>query len=473
VTEAATPAVPPPDPEVLARRLHDLGVGRGQRLLAAYSGGLDSTVLLHLLHRLRGPLGLRLEAVHVDHGLHPEAPRWRAHCQAVCARWGIPCRVERPAVRRRPRQSLEAVAREVRYRCLAALLGEGDVLLTAHHLDDQAETVLLMLLRGSGPAGLAAMPAQAPLGAGRLLRPLLDWPREALRRYALAQGLDWLEDPSNADPALERNRLRHRIMPPLREAWPGAARALSRSAAHCAEAAALLAERAGEDLAACRGAYTGLLPPPWPVLSVAALGGLDGPRRRNLLRHWLGEARGRPPPGRLLEVLERDLLGAGPSGRGAQRWGPLTLRRYRDQLALFPPAPAAPWRPRRWDLAAPLVLDEAGLELTVGRGPGGLDPARLPPGGLWLRPRRGGEACRPAGRAGHHALKKLFQERGIPPWERGRLPLLWIDETLAGVAGLCVCQPFACAPPAEGLHVRVAPRPPVSSGSSDQSRPWD
>lgn len=459
MAESRIPAAPVLETRDFAARLRRLGVGRGDRLLAAFSGGLDSTVLLHLLCALRDALGYDLEAVHVDHGLHPDSERWRAHCQARCRDWRVPCRVVRPVIARRPGQSLEAVAREARYRCLADLLGPGDAAVTAHHRDDQAETVLLMLLRGAGPAGLAAMPWEGPLGPGRLLRPLLDTPRAALRAYAESRGLGWLEDPSNADLSRARNRLRHAVLPVLRQGWPGAARALAATAGHCAEAAQLLEERAREDLEACRTRYTGLFPPPWPVLSAPALAALDGARRRNLLRHWLAAAAGRPPPARLLAVLERDLLGCRPSGLGRLDWQGLALRRYRDQLVLMPPWDGD-WAERGWDLAAPLEIPEAGLRLVARRAPGGLDPARLPGGGLRVRPRRGGERLRPAGRAGRHPLKKLYQEAGIPPWERTRLPLLWAGDEPVAVAGLWVSEAFACVPPAAGLHVQVAGRDP-------------
>jgi tRNA(Ile)-lysidine synthase len=369
----------------------------------------------------------------------------------------VDCVVETLRIRRGPRQSLEEVAREARYRALGQRLDAGEYLLTAHHQDDQAETVLLMLLRGSGLPGLAAMPRLAPLGRGLLLRPLLDWTRAALARYAAEQGLSWIEDPSNRDPRHVRNRLRREILPRLRKIQPGVSRSLARSAGHLAAAQSLLDEIADADLAACATAYDGLLAPAATVLSVGAMKRLNPARRGNLLRHWCRCAGLPAPSSRQLAQISHDLLGERPSGLAVLCWGGVELRRYRDQLALFD-FPAAEFAEERWwDARVQLDLPGLSLRLAVEQSRGrGIALARLHEG-LWLRPRRGGESCRLPGRDGRHVLKKLFQERGIPPWERSRLPLLYIGDELAGVAGLWTCEPFVAARDEPGLLIHPLP----------------
>jgi tRNA(Ile)-lysidine synthase len=196
------------------------------RLWVAYSGGLDSHVLLHALVSQFAPAALRLQAVHVDHGLASDAAAWARHCQRVCAALGVPLRRIRVNARPSKGESPEAAAREARYGALRSLLRGRECLLTAHHQDDQAETVLLQLLRGAGVRGLAAMPRLMPFGAGWLARPLLQWPREALCAYARRQHLDWVEDASNHDKGIDRNLLRQEVIPVLRRRWPAVCRVL-------------------------------------------------------------------------------------------------------------------------------------------------------------------------------------------------------------------------------------------------------
>ncbi|HRP87062.1 MAG TPA: tRNA lysidine(34) synthetase TilS, partial [Gammaproteobacteria bacterium] len=232
--------------EELRQRLEAAAGGAGgaasRRYCVAFSGGLDSTVLLVAMARLgaRAALG-GLRAIHVHHGLHADANRWAADCEVRCRELGVPLEVVAVDARAAPGESPEARARELRYQALAARLAPGEVLLTAQHADDQLETVLIQLLRGAGPAGLAAMPADTVFGVGRHQRPLLGFTRASLEAWARAEGLaGWLEDPANRAPQLSRNHLRHEVLPAVRAHWPGAAAAVSRAARHCAEAAGLL-----------------------------------------------------------------------------------------------------------------------------------------------------------------------------------------------------------------------------------------
>ncbi len=411
----------------------------------AFSGGLDSRVLLELLARDRARLPGPLGAVHIDHGLQADSARWDEHCRRVCERLGIDYAGLRVDAAPAAGQSPEAAAREARYRALREWLPGGAVLLTAQHRDDQAETLLLQLLRGAGPKGLAGMPARAPFGAGLLLRPLLEVPRQALRAWALERGLDWIEDPSNADTRYDRNYLRHRVLPVLAQRWPAAARTLARAAAQQAEQAGLAQALAAIDLRDCRAAGA-------DRLSVARLEALPEPRRSNLLRRWVAERGLPPPPRRVLARVTPELLRCRADAIPCVHWPGAELRRFRDHLYLSAPLPPPPAGVRlEWRPAGSLELPAAGGVLEARAVAGrGLDAARFGEV-LEIRFRRGGERLRPAGRGHRHALKKLLQEAGVPAWERVRLPLVYAAGELVAVPGLWVAEGCQAGPGQPGL----------------------
>jgi len=418
----------------------------------AYSGGLDSHVLLHALAGLRGRLAAGIGAVHVNHGLQADAPRWETHCRRICEGLGVRYVSLRVAAAAAAGESPEAAARTARYAALADWLPARHSLLTAQHQDDQAETLLLQLLRGSGVHGLAAMPGTAVLGAGQHQRPLLAFSRAQLHRYAVAHRLDWIDDPSNKDLAFDRNYLRQRVMPVLRTRWPAVAASLSRSALHCAEAADLVGQLGDQDCRAAAGMHHG-------ALSLAAVSALPQARQRNVLRHWIRQATGTVPSTAVLARIVNDVLASRRDSVPCVRWGGHEVRRYRDELHLLQQA-AVPGRGSQldWHLNAPLPLPGAGGTLRATPVTGaGLRAAAIGPGGVRVAWRQGGERCRPAGRAHRHALKKLFQEAGVPPWERDRVPLLYVGGELAAVAGLWVCEPFLAGPDEAGLRIDWEP----------------
>ena len=416
----------PFDPAHLPDRLNARGASA---CWVAFSGGVDSHALLHALASRRGELAMPLGAVHVDHGLHGHSPAWAQHCRRVCAGLDLEFVLLSGDARPAPGESPEAAARDLRYHLLADWLPAGALLLSAHHQDDQAETLLLQLLRGAGPKGLSAMPGAAPLGRGTLWRPLLDCGRADLLAYAREQGLDWLEDPSNADTRLDRNFLRHQLLPELKTRWPAAAAVLARSAELCAEAAELQEQVARQDLAAAAGDRSG-------TLSVTALGRLPEARQRNLLRHWLRAAGFSLPSRAVLGRVLAEVLGARPDAEPCVHWPGCEVRRYRDALfALAPLAPPPGGQPLDWSPEETLEL--AGGTLRADPVPG--QGLRLAPGTrLQVRFRQGGEQLRLPGREHRHTLKQLLQEAGVPPWERERLPLLYLGEELVAVAGLWV-----------------------------------
>jgi tRNA(Ile)-lysidine synthase len=433
---------PPFSPDVLAQRLAALDV---TRFRIAYSGGCDSHALLHALAQVRTRLP-PLQAVHVDHGLQPDSAAWARHCAAVCAGLQIPFLLLKVAAGAAAGESPEAAARRARYRALAELTERGDCLLTAHHQDDQAETLLLQLLRGGGPHGLAAMPEFTAFAAGWHCRPLLPYGREALRRYAGEHALRWIDDPSNADRGFDRNYLRHTVMPVLRKRWPAAAQVLARGAAHQAEAAQVLDELAALDLARCRGDRN--------TLHIPTLIALGEARQRNLLRHWLKTA-GYPLPDTVrLAQVQGEVLHAAPDRAPTVEWPGVTVRRYRDRLYALPPRPAVDGALcLTWDMRSPLQLPDGTRLSALPVHGAGVKAVMCRENVISVRYRQGGETCRPGPRAANRPLKQLLQEAGVPPWERQVLPLIYVGERLAAVADYWVCAPCGAEGDEPGLRI--------------------
>lgn len=378
-------------------------------LCVGYSGGLDSTALLHALAALPAARARGLRAWHVHHGLHEHADAWVAHCQSACDALGVALTVSRVAVAARG-QGREAAARHARYAAFIDGLGTGEVLVLAHHRDDQAETFLLRALRASGPDGLGAMHCWRDFGRGRLWRPLLRTPRAALEAFVREHGLPWIDDPSNVDLSLDRNFLRGRVLPVLRERWPHADAALAASAALCEQAAALLQDGDAQALAAVATDNPS-------TLSLPALQRLPAARRARVLRRWILDLGLPALPAAGVEQIEHCLLDASVDGEATFAWHGAAVRVWRGLLhagPLLPPLPAQ-WQ-ARWAGDAPLELPGGGSLALVGAP--GFDET------LMVHPRRGGERIVLPGRAHSHALKHVLQDLGVPPWERTRLPLL-------------------------------------------------
>ncbi|QJI42083.1 tRNA lysidine(34) synthetase TilS [Pseudomonas sp. ADAK2] len=390
----------------------------------AFSGGLDSTVLLHLLAHLAKTDSLpTLSAIHVHHGLQAVADAWPDHCQSVCDALGVPLEVVRVQIQ--PGASLERAARDARYGAFIAATHANDVLLTAQHRDDQAETLLFRLLRGAGVRGLSGMPGERGLGQGHLLRPLLDVTRAELEAYAAEHQLSWIEDPSNEDRQFSRNYLRHQVFPVLTERWPQAQATMARSAAHLREAQGLLDELAVIDLAEASSRndfdWLGL-----PSLELASLAKLSAARQRNALSYWL-KTQTRLPDSDHWSGWQ-DLRDATGDARPIWRLADGELHRASGRIWWLSGAwLRTPPVVGRWaDPTLPLVLPDNGLLTLTGQIPA--DP-------LQIRYREGGEIMNLPER-GHRDLKRLLNESGVPLFARGRLPLLYRGEQLLAVAGL-------------------------------------
>ena len=456
-------------------------------LCVALSGGVDSTALLAALASIH-PRPSNLRALHVNHGLRPAARAWAQHCRALARRLRVPLQVLTTQVARPPGASLEAAARDARYASLAAALKPGEALLLAHHADDQLETVLLQLLRGSGLPGLSAMPAAAPFAPGVAVRPLLSRTRAELEAWVQGQGLTWIEDDSNADETLNRNYLRRQILPLIQARWPSAAAAVARSARHVAEAQSLLERLARTDIE--RAGYG-------ESLSVKTLRALPPDRLNNALRFWIARAGLRVPDTRRLAEICGPLLKAredanpfvewGEEGARVQRQGDLlTLTRrpsVRISRRITPTADshsasithAASDAPAPGDDSTSSAHSTSGARPTARSTPSthsadvDSEPARVdspssarspdlvwpwrdssrfdlphPLGKLQLEPdphgpvdmdalphpliirwRRGGERLAPRRGGPRRALKSLLQESRVPASERQELPLLF------------------------------------------------
>ncbi len=405
--------------------------------IIALSGGRDSVTLLDLACRLRAerlPALRRLLAVHVNHGLQPAAQDFERHCVALCAARDVALEVRRVTVQGRGR-GIEAAARAARYQALAQVARErrSPIVLTAHHLDDRIETFLIQWLRGAGPDGLAAFaPARDFDGGVALVRPLAGVARAQIDAYARLRKLAWIDDPSNADPALLRNALRQRVLPALEAVRPGYARSAARAIDLVAEAAATLADVGAADLAYCtEGAAPG-------TLRLDRLAQLAPPRQALAVRRWLaGHDLEAPSRARLQQAIGQSLR-ARSDARLLVRLGGHELRRHRGLLVLRRPDGAAPVDAAvQWhgEPSVHVAAWNGTLHFEVSEGEG-FAPEWLAAAPLQLRARRGGERIRPHIARPTRTLKRAFQDAGIPEYERADLPLVWRGDQLLYVAGV-------------------------------------
>jgi tRNA(Ile)-lysidine synthase len=393
-----------------------------QRFCVAYSGGLDSAVLLHSLAVLQKQYpNWSLRALHVHHGLNTKADFWQKHCETVCQTLGVP--IETLAIRcvLSPGDSLEAVAREQRYAALFNHLAADEVLLTAHHADDQAETLLLQLLRGAGVAGLAAMPLSRWQNERLLLRPFLSYSRASLLAYAKKASLSWVDDDSNLNTAFDRNYLRHEVMPKLKARWPAVVANLQRSSQHCASALGVLKAQAQSDLAIARVSRD--------VLSIQALLAFGIERQIECVRAWLRDCGLQAPSQKRLTHLFEQVIGARADASPQLRLGTHEIRRYRDCLYLIKHGNFSKdikkIQETPWGLHEPLTHDYgiASVSWEQGRG---------------LRYESGSADYSLCFGKGGDKLKKIFQAAGIPPWERPKQPLLFYKSELLAVSNYWV-----------------------------------
>ena len=416
-------------------------------LVVALSGGADSASLLIAVSGLGSTSrGLGLRAVHVDHGLQPAADGFRQACAALCAELNVPLAVISVTVEIASGASVEAAARDARYAALQAELRPGECLLTAHHALDQAETLLLQALRGSGLKGLSAMPMCRPFGRGWHLRPVLEVAQDELLEFGARSSAPPIPDPMNEDLRFDRNYLRRQVWPRIEARWPGSAGALSRTARHAAEAQALLDSAAAVHVSRLRDGE---------ALSVPGLRALASSERINALRFWLSDSGVEPPStARLTEAL-RQILDAQGDHLPTIVWGERALRRYRQRVFITDAQPPRLEGLRSWRVESGSRIDlgpNLGTLCWVAQS-GGLDAARLPDS-LIVRRRDGGESLRPAPKAKTQTVQHLCQSYGVLPWMRDALPLVFADDGLIAVADLWLDAPRRAGVGSPGLEIR-------------------
>ncbi|WP_145583760.1 tRNA lysidine(34) synthetase TilS [Yersinia thracica] len=432
----------PATPNVLLNPLF-AQLGEQRHVLVGFSGGLDSSVLLHLLVCLRDQFipDLIIRAIHIHHGLNPRADSWVKHCQQQCRQWKIPLEVVRVSIDAR-HAGIEAAARTARYEAFTSHLAANEVLLTAQHLDDQCETFLLALKRGSGPAGLSAMAAKMPFAHSQLWRPLLAFSREMLENYAQAQHLQWIEDDSNQDDRFDRNFLRLRILPLLTQRWPHFAQATARSASLCAEQEQLLDELLADNLQQLQNEEG--------ALSVEGLLLASEAKRAAILRRWLAGRGASMPSQSQLQRLWLEVAMARQDAEPQLTLGIHQIRRFRQYLYLL--SPLAEIRIPHLSWAKVQVAPDEAVVVPAPL----ILPANL---GVLSFTHEGGQAIKPpnlgeeisirfglqgdikiVGRHHSRQSKKIWQELGIPPWQRERIPLLYFGEQLIAAAGVFVTQ---------------------------------
>ena len=436
----------------LRRKLAGLAelAGTPQRIIVAFSGGLDSMVLLHALATGAKVGNETLFAVHITHGLHEDSDDWLRFCESVAGELGVEFASLEAVVDRSTGQGLEAAARRARYGALRNFVSRNDWLFSAHHRDDQAETLLLNLMRGSGPAGLAGIGEVQPIAEGWLVRPLLDYSRRDLLAYAERFELTWIDDPSNEDRSFDRNYLRHEILPRLDERWPEASTRLQRSAVLASEAATML-----DQLAELDRQNLGERP---DALSLSGLLALPAERQRNLLRYIVRELGLPPPPAAVLASVVNELIPASEDAQPLVRWAGAEVRRYRDRVyVLAAEEDGFSPEPRKIESGSADLGHALGrLELRPGAARGLSDA--VVNSGLTVRYREGGEKLKIDNQMHTKKLKSLLQEEGVVPWMREKLPLIYSSGELVAVADLWIAAHAASEP---GTAVHWVDRPPL------------
>lgn len=408
----------------------------------AFSGGLDSTVLLHALIELRKQFPLKLKAIHVNHGLSPHAQNWVLHCKKFCEASGVEFFENQIQINLLSGESLEQIARAKRYEVFSKYLSPNDLLLTAHHQDDQAETFLLQLVRGAGVKGLSAMPAIKNFAEGFHARPLLNFSRNELQEYAELHGLKWIEDESNSNSDFSRNFIRQEVMPLLQSRWPSVSQTISRSADHCAKMQHWFEENFSlenfsED--------TGI------TLSLKKLLQENAQMQNQILRQWILHHQFPLPSALKLQHVITDVLHAGEDKTPCVSWENVELRRYRDQLFLMPKKILRDLPEKLiWNFHEPLFIPGLGKLIAkpvFGKG------LREDIKEVTIAFRQGGEKFKLPGRDIHHDLKKLFQEWNVPPWQRDEIPLVYVENQLAAVVPFALDESFKADQNQQGREI--------------------
>ncbi|NOS76040.1 MAG: tRNA lysidine(34) synthetase TilS [Methyloglobulus sp.] len=396
-----------------------------KNIYIAYSGGIDSHVLLHL-YASDEQLKTQITAVYINHGLQKQAESWAKHCESVCDNVGVKFLSITVNATAKPGESPEEAARNARYEALKPLLGKDDVLLLAQHSEDQLETVLLQLFRGSGLKGLSGMPESIAFGCGKLVRPLLDISKADIIEYAKAHELDWIEDPSNQQSDYDRNFLRNDIIPLLKQRWSSLDKTVSRSAKHCANAQVLLADLADDLL-------TTVINHSDNTLCLNRLQSYSLLQQRLIIRQWFQHLGLKMPSQDFVQRVIEQVVAAREDADPVLSTKSYSIRRYRDKLYCLKPSQKIVADDLIWPSGEALLKIAEDVSFEAVESSSGITSEQWLASKITLKFRSGGETIKLPGRSGHHSLKNLYQEVGIPPWERLRVPLIYLDGKLAAV----------------------------------------
>jgi len=414
-----------------------------------FSGGLDSTVLLHLLSEIQKTqeFKFQLKAIHINHQLQKDADSWADFCQNFCDTTGIPLQILKVKVVDEKENGIEAAARKVRYAAFSENLAINDILLTAHHLDDQIETVFLHLLRGTGVEGAAAINSCSKVRENYLLRPLLNFSREQLEEYAKKNQLQWIDDPSNFETHFNRNYLRNEVLPIIEKRWPAYRQTLQRFANNARSATTVLDDYISVDYLHCLNSKN-------HTLKIDSLLKLAFEKRLMVIRYWIKNLNYSMPGEAQLTQIHSAIL-AEKDANPLVEWGGAVVRRYRNEIFLLPRKASNfqdqefLWNPKIEYYIKGLGVLKSQQMLGQGVCEKYIDEK------IKIVFRQGGEKCQPTGRKGRHSLKKLFQEYAVPAWQREQIPIIMIDDEIAGVVGYFYCTPFAAKKDELGFIIKL------------------
>ena len=400
------------------------------RIIIGYSGGVDSHVLLHVCAN-HPAFKDKLTAVYVHHGLQAEADAWAEHCANITTQLGVQFKVLRVNASPAQGESPEEAARNARYTALKTLVAKDNVLLVAQHREDQLETVLLQLFRGSGLKGLSGMPEAMEFGKGQLLRPFLTVSKQTIDTYAVENALSWITDPSNFSNDYDRNFLRNAVLPLLKQRWPACDKTVSRSAKHCAEAQALISEQARELFGHVFNAIDN-------TLLITSLIKLDIAKQDLVIREWFNCLGYKMPSAAFVKRLRAEVVSARQDSDPILTGAGYTVRRYRDKLYCLTHDAPETIRNFVWQTGELSVKISEHQVLELVYASSGISFDQWQQSIVTVQARKGGEKLRLPNRIGRHALKDLFQEAGIPPWKRELTPLIYLDEELVAVGDLWI-----------------------------------
>ncbi|UOA09398.1 tRNA lysidine(34) synthetase TilS [Methylobacter sp. S3L5C] len=399
-----------------------------------YSGGVDSHVLLHLCTSITA-IRDRVTAVYVHHGLQSEAESWAIHCKKTAESLGVDFMVLRVNALPSQGESPEEAARNARYTALKSLIDVNDVLMVAQHRDDQLETVLLQLFRGSGLRGLSAMPESTVFGKGLMLRPLLNVAKSAIDDYAQTHALSWVNDPSNLSNDYDRNYLRNAVLPLLKQRWPSCDKTVARSAKHCADAQVVVSEYA-------ETIFRGVFNEADKTLCIGRLRSYKPTQQALIIRQWFQFLQLKMPAQAFIERLQSDVISATEDREPELSEQGYCVRRYRGKLYCLKVVTPEIVRENIWSAGQASLSVSKNQTLFWQLSSVGINQGQWQKATIIVRARSGGEKISLPGRQGRHTLKKLFQEAGIPPWERDAIPLVYLDDKLAAVGDLWICSDF-------------------------------